>query len=347
MFQWIEQERELSSPALTVRAQTVSPNDNGQLLWDAFMPRANVNSTKVREITTLDFRPTADRREWGQRGRQLHLKTPDINELEFIPIEAFDKMGEKEINDLMGQVRGNEALFRDIIRADWPTRVNALPSANYRRVEVDVMNAWCLNLITALNPNNGETHTFSFNIEAERYEVAGAAWTTNSYTEFMAWLTDAYQMVNGGGQGVMLRLSDRTAIIDSMPIPLGALDWTARDATARIQDKLGLPFRFYPNERTVDVFTGKGRATQRVNTWQKGRIAVVPNGETIGQTAFAPVVRAWDIQAGIPGAGVDVRGCTVYHEIENNGRQLTTECQLNAFPLIDSSRYAVIDTLRR
>src|SRR6478752_6471360 len=138
MFAWIEQDRELSAAALTVRAQAISPNDTGRLLWDAFMPRRDVNSVRLRSISQIDFRPVSDRREWGARGRLIPLRTPNIDELEMVPIEAYFTLGEREIQELEERTNGNQTIFREIVGVDIPSRIDGLAQANYRRIEVDV-----------------------------------------------------------------------------------------------------------------------------------------------------------------------------------------------------------------
>ena len=60
---WIEAVDELTPAALTVRAQTVDPTDQGRLYWSGFAPRQNVDSVNLADVTTLDDRPVADRRE--------------------------------------------------------------------------------------------------------------------------------------------------------------------------------------------------------------------------------------------------------------------------------------------
>jgi hypothetical protein len=58
---------------------------------------------------------------------------------------------------------------------------------------------------------------------------------------------------------------------------------------------------------------------------------VIPAGGVIGETLFAPVARAYDIAAQVPNAKIDIRGQTVFYEASNGGRELTVECQVNAF----------------
>ena len=79
---------ELSPAALTVTAQTISPNDQGRLRWDVFFPRQDVDSVDLHEVTTLDFRPVSDRREWNSPGRLIPDKTPDLRDISIVPVEV-------------------------------------------------------------------------------------------------------------------------------------------------------------------------------------------------------------------------------------------------------------------
>jgi hypothetical protein len=347
-FTWMAAEERLTSAALTVRAQITDPTDQGRLLWDGFMPRRNVDATKLDSLTTQNVRITADRREWNARGRYINLITPPRREIEWIPIEAYFKIEEKEINDLMNEVRGNQATFRDVIKARIPARTEELAMANWRRLELDVFEAWAKGTITSMNPQTGQTYTLDYGFDAGRYQTASPTWAaaSSAYNEFLAWLQDAYETI-GPIQGAMMRLATRNAIVADAPNPMpGAISGltpTISQVEQRIQDELGLPFRFMINENTVDTYTDGGITRQTVKVWPAEIVAAVPANFRVGTTAFAPVVRAYDISSQAPGAGVDVRGITVFHEIANGGRELTVEGQFNPMPDPDEAKLFVID----
>lgn len=348
-FTWMAAEERLTPAALTVRAQTVNPTDQGQLLWDMFFPRRDVDQTKLSSLTSQNVRITADRREWNARGRYVNLVTPPRREIEWIPIESYFKLEEKEINDLLNDVRGNQEIFRQVIGARIPERTDMLAMANWRRVELDVFEAWARGQITSMNPATGVTFTTSYGFDAARYTTAGTAWNdagVNAYNEFLAWLQTAYETI-GPLAGVMLRLATRNAIVADAPNPMpGAvtgLTATVSQVEQRIQDETGRPFRFFVNENTVQTFTGAGLARTNTKVWPAQRVAAVPAGFVVGSTAFAPVARAYDISNQTPEAGVDVRGVTVYHEIGNGGRELTVEAQFNPMPDPDEANIFVIN----
>lgn len=348
-FTWLAAEEELSAAALTVRAQTVDPTDQGKLMWDAFMPRRNVDQTKLASLSTQDIRITADRREWNARGRLIPLYTPPRKELEWVPIEAYFTLEEKEINDLMNEVRGNAALFRSVIAARIPARTEMLAMANWRRLELDVMRAWANGEITSMNPQDGTTFTVDYGFDAARYLTATTAWDdggVNAYNLFLAWLQDAYEAC-GPIKGAMMRSATRAAIIadapNAMPGAISGLTPTISATEARIQDETGFPFRFYINENTVSTFNDGGVSRTTVKVWPAQKVAAIPADNIVGSTAFAPVVRAYDISTQAPNAGIDVRGITIFHDIAGNGRELTVEGQFNPMPDPDEQKLFVID----
>lgn len=347
-FTWMAAEEALSAAALTVRAQTVDPTDQGRLLWDVFMPRRNVDSTKLASLTTNNIRITADRREWNARGRYINLVTPPRRELEWIPIEAYFKIEEKEINDLLNEVRGNAALFRQVVGVRIPDRTDALALANWRRLELDVFAAWANGEIVTKNPETGATTTVSYGFDAARYTTAGTAWSdggVNAYNLFLAFMQAAYEAI-GPTVGAMMRLATRTAIVADAPNPMpgaiAGLTATVSQVEQRIQDELGMPFKFFVNENTVDVYNDGGIARTNTKVWTEHKVAAIPAGYTIGSTAFAPVARAYDISSQAPNAGIDVRGITVFHEIANGGRELTVEGQFNPMPDPDEQKLFVV-----
>jgi hypothetical protein len=349
IFAWVAAERALTAAALTVRAQTIPLNDQGRLLWDAFFPRRDVDSVKVANITTIDFRPVSDRREWNARGRLINMKTPNVGDIEMVPIEAFFKLGEREVQDLLERTIGNEALFRQMVGTSIPDRTDVLAQANARRIEVDAFRVWTNGEIVAKNPVTGTTFTatFDFPTRATRYTTAATAWNDagrNAYNDHLAWLISAIDAI-GPIEGSMMRLATMNAILADAPrtAELVNVQPTRSDVERRIQDQLGMPFRFFINESTLDVYTDGGIATTRAKVWATGKVAAIPAGGNVGFTAFAPVARAYEVSNAAPEAKIDIRGQVAYTESGNGGRDLTIECQVNAMPIPDENRIFVID----
>lgn len=345
-FNWIESVEELSPAALTVRAQAISPNDNGLLKWDMFFPRVNVESVDLKDVTTLDYRPAADRREWNQRGRLIPIQTPTVRDVSIVPIEAYYTYGEREMQKLNERSMGNAAIIQQIMQTALPGRVDALVMADYRRLELDAFEAWALGTITQRNPQNAaETFQASLGFDSSRYQTAGTAWndaSLNAYDEFIDWLQDAIDAV-GAIQGVVSRRNFINEVLTDAPDLAGGARMSFAMLEQRIQDDLGSDFRFYPMEDTVDVFTDGGTATTSTKVWAAEKVAVVPAGVRVGATAFAPVVRAMDIARALPQARIDTNGVAVFYEGLGTGRELQVEAQLNALALPDEQKTYVID----
>lgn len=346
---WLGTEASLSNAALTVLAQSVPVNDDGNgrdLYYDVFFPRRDVDSTRLSDVTTLDYRPAADRREWNQRGRAIPLATGPMRVVDMVPVESYFKIDELEIQRLTERTLGNTQLFRDAIQARIPDRTRNLATANNRRLAVDAFTAWALGQITARDPQSAATQTVSFGFSATRYTTAGTAWNVvaNAYTAFVAWLTAARDLV-GDIEGVMLRQATLNEIMADAPVAFGFPSGTTPtqvQVEQRVQDQLKTSFYFDVNERSADIFTGAGTAYARTKVWPTGAVAAIPAGRQVGSMAYAPVARAYDIAQSAPAARVDVNGQAVFSEFTNGGREYTAECQVNACPIPNEQNLSVI-----
>lgn len=346
MFEWLALLLNLSPAALTVRAQALSPNDMGRLLWDLFFPRRNVDSVDLADVLTLDDRPAADRREWNGPGRLIPIVTPTTRDISMVPIEAYDKISEKEMQHLMERFVGNAQLIADTIGVSLPDRSDRLALACYRRLELDAFKAWLTGTIVQRNPQDAsKTYTASFAISGSRITTAGTAWndsSLNAYDEFIAWMEDGIDAV-GPAIGAMMRLATLKAIQADAPDLANGVPMTRAGLESRIQDDLGSPFQFFVNEQSVDVFDDGGTAKTRTKVFTAHKVAMIPQGSAVGYSGFAPVVRAMELSAQVPEAGVDVRGVTIYHDPHNAGKELEIQGQLNALPVPDEEKVWVID----
>jgi hypothetical protein len=340
-FAWTQTIDELSPAALTVRAQAISPNDDGRLKWDIFFPRQNVESVDLEDVTT---RPASDRREWNQRGRLIPVKTPALRKVSIVPIEGNYLWGEYELQKLNERSIGNAAIIAQIMQSTVPARIDAISQANYRRLELDAFEAWALGTLTQRNTQNAsETYQASFAFDAARYQTAITPWndaSLNAYDELLDWLDDAINAV-GPIKGIVCRRNFIKEVLADAPDLAGGAQMTLVQLEQRIQDDLGSEFRFYPIEDTVEVFTDGGTATTSTKVWAAQRIAAVPAGTVVGKSAFAPVVRAMDIARALPQAKLDTNGQTAFYEEHNNGRELSVEVQMNAAPIPDEQKMFV------
>lgn len=350
MFSWLDSEEALSNAALTVRAQTRSPIDQGKFYFPIFFPRVDSRSIKLSEITTLDLRPAADRREWNTRGRTIPLVTPPLKDVEMIPVESNFRIDEYEMQKLLEGANGNETIFRQIVGPSIPTRTDGLVMANLRRLEIDAMKAWATGTITVRNPQgSGADKVVDLQYAADRYTTP-TPWTGG--TGGTAWaqlLEETYNAQDkiGSVAGCALRLSTFRAIQQSSPVANGTGQTSPisrGELQRRLQEEFGVPFTFNVVEDTHEVFTDGGSARSSVKVWPAHVLAFIPQGGRIGSTFHAPVARAFQMAAQNPAAQIDVAGQVVVKEISNGGRDLQVECQVNALSLPEEQALYVVDT---
>lgn len=338
---------ELSPASLTVVAQTISAQNTGRLRWPIFFPRQNVDSIDLKEVTTIDFRPVSDRREWNSRGRLIPDITPPIRELSLIPVESYYKWDEYEMQKLSERANANSEVINQILGRSIPGKVAQLVEANNRRIEVDAFTAWATGTNVAKNPQTGTTTTVSYQFPSDRLTTAGTAWDDagqNAYDLLISFLEDAQDKI-GPVVGVVLRTALHRAIHADAPNgPLGTIIPRGRLAE-QVSDDLGIPFNFFLFDDTVDIFNDGGTATTSTNVWPAGYIAAVPSGGVVGRTVFAPVTRAMEIVAASGSPGIDQRGQTVYYEESVMGRDLTVEVQVNPFTIPNEQKLRVENTL--
>jgi hypothetical protein len=338
---------ELSPASLTVVAQTISAQNTGRLRWPLFFPRQNVDSVDLKEVTTIDFRPVSDRREWNSRGRLIPDITPPTRELSMIPVEGYYKWNEYEMQKLSERANANSEVINQILGRSIPGKVAQIVEANNRRIEVDAFTAWATGTNVAKNPQTGSTHTVSFGFPADRLTTAGTAWDDvgqNAYDLLITFLEDAADKI-GPVVGVVLRTALHRAIHADAPNgPMGTIVPRGRLAE-QVSDDLGIPFNFFLFDDTLDVFNDGGVTTTSTNVWPAGYIAAVPSGGAVGRTVFAPVIRAMDMARSLPNAGIDIRGQTVFYEESVMGRDLTVEVQVNPFTIPNEQKLRVENTL--
>lgn len=338
---------ELSPSSLTVVAQTISRENTGQLRWPRFFPRQNVDSVDLREVTTIDFRPVSDRREWNSRGRLITTITPPIRELSLIPVEGYYKWDEYEMQKLNERANANSEVLNQILGRSIPEKVAQIVEANDRRIEVDAFTAWATGTNVAKNPQTGTTHTVSFGFPSDRLTTAATAWDdagVNAYDLLISFLEDAADKI-GPIVGVVLRTALHRAIHADAPNgPFGTVIPRGR-LFEQVQDDLGIPFQFGIFDDTADIYNDGGTAFTSTNIWPAGYIAAVPSGGVVGRTVFAPVIRAMELVGSLPGQGIDQRGQTVYYSEDVMGRDLTVEVQVNPFTIPNEQKLRVENTL--
>lgn len=348
-FSWTAQEEGLSPDVLTRRVQEINPDDVDETLQDIFFPRQNVDSVKLQEIGDVDFRPVSERREWNTRGRQINMETPDLAQMEFIPVEDYFKMGEREIQSYGERVSGNREAFRQIIRSSIPNRMDDLAEANFRRLEIDYVVAWTTGTIIVHHPHKNQTATVSYNYDPARWQNAATPWDdpgVDAYAEFISWAEDGADAIGSVG-GAVIRRSLYRVIQADAPMGLNGVPLTRAQFEDQVSNDLGVDFRFYIRENQFDVFPDGGLSTVKTDVWPDEKLALLPTGIAVGRMCYAPIWRAGDMEdasGAVPaGADFDNRGQRVFVEIAGNQRELTYECQVNAFPVPRERSMWVID----
>lgn len=345
LFAWIAAEAALTNLGLTVRAQQISPNDVGRLYWPIFFPRVDVDSTKISEIRTIDYRPVADRREWNARGRLIPLKTPELAVAEMVPIESYFTIDEKEINDIQQRVNGNAALFREIVGASIPKRTDGLVDSNYRRLEMDAITAWVTGSISVRHPQGAEPAiSVSLGYDSARYlnNTAWDAFGANAWSRFIGFIEASIEVIGSSG-GAAMRRATFNAIQAAAPQGVLAMPLTKGQTLQLIRDTLGNgSFQIVLVDDSHDVFNDGGMATTRTKVWPAGYVAALPEGLRVGSSYFAPVARAYDFLAAA-GNRVDIRGNSVFRDEAGMGREFTVECQLNALPVPNEQDVFIAD----
>lgn len=333
LVEYLEQIPTLTSAARTVSAQLVSPDDNGLLKYTTYFTPTDVNSTKIGDIQIGNYRPVASRREWNGPGRLIPHKTPDIRDVEFVPIESYFTLGEREIQKLEEYTDGDEAAILRRMGADVESRTDGLAEANYRRVEYDAFNLWARGKVIQDDPTTGKTVETDLNYGADRITTEMTPWdNTNAYDNLIAWLDDAKGAI-GTVEGVMLSGLKLKLIRESAPTLADGRKLKLSELEAEIEDEIGSIFRFVTNDDTADHFIDGGIDTENRRNWPQKVIAAIPAGGVIGIAARAPVARAAQISRNFPEARVDRRGVAVYYISQNEGKGAKVAAQLNHFCL--------------
>lgn len=325
----------------TVSAQMVTPGDAGDMTYQTFFPRQDVRSVKIGDITIGNFRPVASRREWNGPGRIIPLRTPTVRDTEIIPVESYFTLGEREMQTLVEQTDNNQDLILGRMGADLPGRTDGLAEADQRRIELDSCTLWATGSLVQDDPQTGRTYSTSFGFDAARMQTAGVPWTSGTaYANFMAWLADGESRFSIGG--VRLRQATYNAIEAGAPNLLNGYRPTMRDIQARITDTRGRAFAFFIDEGTLDVPVDGGIDFASTKRWLAGRIAAIPASGVVGRTAFAPVVRAAELDRNFPDAGIDRNGVTIYYASLNEGKGAKVSAQVNALSIPSEDNLFVI-----
>src|SRR4051812_8831654 len=90
----------LSAANLSIREATRLAENPLDLRYRALFPAQPSNSLKVRELSKVDFRPTAEYRNWNAVGREIHEVLGPQVEWEILPVTAEHHIDERRLLEL-------------------------------------------------------------------------------------------------------------------------------------------------------------------------------------------------------------------------------------------------------
>lgn len=348
-FEWLARMPELTVRNLTIREQARLAENPLDLRWEAIAPRTPVDSIKLSEITTVDFRPVGGRREWNAQGREIPERIGPAREFEMVPINPTHHINERQLQLLKERANGMDELVRRGIMKDvntWPT---ALADAGARQIERDWFEAWYLNVITVMDPKDGATVTVDIGIDAAKHITEGSTWVATAGSAWNAWTrltfhAAAYRRVAGSLGAIRTRQAVIDMIVAAAPAGANGIATTEASLSQRFGEAGFQGVVFIADERTYDDFTDGGGDTVERFYVPDGHLAFQPANGRVGRTYFAPVTRADDY---LNRADIDAgrtRDFVQMRREKNGGKTLMLECQANAISLPEEQFTYVVDT---
>jgi hypothetical protein len=169
----------------------------------------------------------------------------------------------------------------------------------------------------------------------------------NAFTALVNWLKDGQDTI-GAIEGVRLRRATFNEIQADAPAAIFRItNQVAQIGTNElmraVEDMIGGSFYFDIVEGTTDQYTGQGSATTKTKLWTAQKVAAIPAGGRIGSVYHAPILRSMDLALNLPQAKVDVRDVAIFPIVQNEGKDLKLDGQLNALPIPDDQLLWVID----
>jgi hypothetical protein len=335
-FDFLARVEALTATNLTIREQARLEQNPNELRWRSIFPKRLVDSVRLSEFATVDFRPAGGRRTWNAQPREIPEVLGPKRDWEIEPINPKHTIDERRLQHLReraalpqgGMVRQlyDGGIIKDV--DDW---TSSLCDSADRQIERDAFEAWFFNIITVKDTKSNAATTVAMQIAADRYVTAGTtlAAATNAWRDFLGYARDARTKLGSLG-GVRMRQSRLNEILIDAPAVNGDMA-TLQSLTQRMSAEGFGNFAFIVDERTYDDFTDGGSAFAPLYYVPETRMAFQPANGIVGATAFAPVTRAWDY---VDEARVrNVRDFTTFYSAENRGMTLVLEAQANALSL--------------
>jgi hypothetical protein len=321
----------LSPTNLTLREVARLEQNPNDLRWPGIFPRVPADSTSIRELSTVDFRPLGGRREWNADGREIIEVLGPLMEAEMVPINPTRHLDEYRMQKLRERAGGFAQLIDAGIVKDVDQWSTALADAADRQIEYDAFRGWFYNSFTVMDPKTGSTTTVALGIASSRYVAAGTtlAAATNAYLDFIGYARAARAALGSLG-GVRFRQAALDEILADAPAFSGDR-MTLAGLRQRMNDEGFGNFQFMVDERTYDTWTDGGSAYTQAYYVPADRMAFQPANGRVGSTFFAPVTRAYDY---IDRDRVrNIQNFTIFYSSQNDGKTLKVEAQANAISL--------------
>jgi len=338
-YSFVDKIKTLGSGAVTVREQARIAENPDQLRWNTLFPRVSAPSIKLSELYAPQHRPMADRRPWEAGGRVITVKNPKLREVEMLPIEGKINYGEREMQLMIEQHAGNQAIMANQLKLDIDLIVSHLNDANNRRIEKDAFESWLNNQVTVRNPVTGGSTVVPLNYDAARYITED--WSgTNAYTLFLAAIRYAIRTLPNV-VGCMMRESTYSHIVTNGPsVPGSTAPMTRTQFLQNLTGELGQPFGILVDERSADEYQGADTTVTSVNYFTAQKVAFLTSSP-IGNTHFAPVARAYNFMNDIPTSLRNANGFWTFIESQNSGKNLEVQAQVNALTIPNENNVLV------
>ena len=317
-------------------------------VWQQFFPPVSVNSIKINEMRVPDNRFVADRREFDADGRKIPVRTPTRVDMEMIPISTYFDYGERDLQ-LLGESRGAD-IDRVIqeIGVEIPARVTAHVDAVMRRVEMDTHQVWQTGEIMVRNPDTGSASTVSFEFDAQRYVTDDFSGGNNAYDKLLNHIRIAQRRVQGGVAGALMTQAIRDKVLQDAPTDINGNQIGLQGVQELIQREVSQDFQLIVADySTAEVFDGQNESgTTNRPYYTDGRLTFLPRGGQVGRMAGAPIIRAAQLNSVDTGGQtqVDIRNVAVFYQVQESGKYMKVETQLNWLPVPFEEFVYVVDT---
>jgi hypothetical protein len=337
--------RELRPDNLTIREQARLEENPLDLRWQALFPRRPVNSLKIRDITKVELRLTAEYRAWNANGRELWEAIGPQTEWEILPLTASKHFDEKRMLELGLPDPSIRALVDNGLVADVDRWASLLADAVHRKIEATAFQEWYNNSFSMMDAVTGSVITGPLGFSATRYITEATAWNNgavNAYDRFV-YHTGQATRLQGGQPGVF---RTRQIVLEEVvkDAPQGAN--AMRPTITNVQDRLseqGIATLILADERTYDKSTDGGQATTITNYVPAGKGAFQPRDGRIGTTPSVPATRGG--KELVTNKKVNLQDVTVWYSELNRGMTLLEEAENIAVPMPEEPRLYVVDTL--